>query len=490
MKINILTSMRILLVAGLLAFSSLAGAIDLVGEDTDLFLTNPNISSEVPNVLIVLDNSSNWAAANQGWSTTEISSDPVCGTIGANFVGTKQGNAELCAIYKVIATLTDSVNVGLMMYNSHDTNKAGGFVRFAMRNMNATNRALLQASVLAVNGTGANDINGNDRKSASSVGHEELLNDAFRYFNSMDTFGGTRDALADAAAYSSTTKFSLANPSTSSCGYDYIIFIGNGWPSSLDSSTGLSTTMNAAASLLNDSTNVTPNVTPTSAACVGNNCDQGDAWSRFMYNYGAKVAAGTYRHITTYTVDVCKDACDANQAKIMNSMANLSYGRYFKATNLSAIVTALTTIFSQVQAVNSVFAATTLPVSINVRGTNLNQVYIGVFRPDPALSPRWLGNLKQYELGVANSTTGQLQLIDATGTAAVNLNTGFIANTAKSFWTETTTFWSFRFPFKNTDAGGASDSPDGDLVEKGGAAEQIRLHYPNPDSVTAQERAI
>jgi hypothetical protein len=32
--------------------------------------------------------------------------------------------------------------------------------------------------------------------------------------------------------------------------------------------------------------------------------------------------------------------------------------------------------------VNSVFASSTLPVSVNVRGAFLNQVYMGVFRPD------------------------------------------------------------------------------------------------------------
>lgn len=490
MRSHHLNPLRAAVGALLVVVAGFACAMDLAGEDTDLFLTNPNISAEVPNVLIVLDNSSNWSSADQGWSATEISSDTTCGTAGANFVGTKQGNAELCAIYKVVAGLTDSVNVGLMMYNSLDSHSSGGFVRFAMRSMNATNRGLLQTAVKSINGTGANDINGNDRKSAASVGHEEIFNDAFRYFNSLQTFGGTRDATADTDAYSSTTNFRFANPSTSSCGYDYIIFIGNGWPSSLDSTAQLGINLNAAATLLNDATNVTPNVTPTTAACVGNNCNQADSWARFMYNYGAKVAAGTYRHVTTYTVDVCKDKCDSNQALSMNSIANLSYGRYFKATNLSAIVTALQTIFTQVQAVNSVFAATTLPVSINVRGTNLNQVYIGVFKPDASLSPRWLGNLKQYELGVANATTGQLQLIDASGTAAVNLNTGFIANTAKSYWTTTSTFWSYRSPFKNTDAGGASDSPDGDLVEKGGAAERIRVVYSNPDSTTAQTRAL
>src|SRR5204863_2524285 len=140
---------------------------------------------------------------------------------------------------------------------------------------------------------------------------------------------------------------------------------------------------------------------------------------------------GVYRHITTYTLDVCKDQCDSDQAKLLTSMATVSQGKYFKTTDLAGIQAALSQIFSEVQAVNSVFAATTLPVSINVRGTNLNQVYIGVFRPDATASPRWLGNLKQYQLGV-NATTGALQLVDATLTQAVNLNTGFISNSAKS----------------------------------------------------------
>ena len=39
------------------------------------------------------------------------------------------------------------------------------------------------------------------------------------------------------------------------------------------------------------------------------------------------------------------------------------------------------------------------------------------------------------------------------------------------------TFWSFRTPYSSTDVGGASDSPDGDLVEKGGVAEQMRIAY-------------
>jgi Tfp pilus tip-associated adhesin PilY1 len=140
--------------------------------------------------------------------------------------------------------------------------------------------------------------------------------------------------------------------------------------------------------------------------------------------------------------------------------------------------------------VNTVFAATTLPVSINVRGTNLNQVYIGVFRPDGNQSPRWLGNLKQYKLGVKDAALGQLELQDANSNPAVNLKSGFIFNTATSFWTQDSTFWGFRSPFEITDVGEESDSPDGDMVEKGGAAQKIRQVYDLPDASAAQTRNI
>ena len=43
---------------------------------------------------------------------------------------------------------------------------------------------------------------------------------------------------------------------------------------------------------------------------------------------------------------------------------------------------ALQTIFSEIQAVNTVFASVSLPVSVNTEGTYLNQIYIGMFRPD------------------------------------------------------------------------------------------------------------
>ncbi|OGA18886.1 MAG: hypothetical protein A3I63_09565 [Betaproteobacteria bacterium RIFCSPLOWO2_02_FULL_66_14] len=468
-------------------------AVDLVGDDTDLFTTNPNVPSSIPNVLIILDNTSNWNAANQGWPAIV---DAECNAFLTN-MGTKQGDAEICAIYKVTKRLNANVRVGMSMYA--DSSNAAGYVRFPMLAMTDANKADLHNALFYTT------TNNPRYTGPSSMAPGRAFNDAFRYFNSLGTYTGVaaldpgnldppvdqNPPQADVRGYTSSarTVFKFpADANTNACGYDYIIFIGNGMPSK-DANTW-PTELQAAAALLNDPA-VTPNLN-----VLQNTGVNPDVWSRFLFQYGVKVNTGIYRHVTTHTVNVCKDQCSADWGTVLENTAEVSQGLYRKATDLDSIVKALTEIFETIQAVNSVFAATTLPVSINVRGTNLNQVYIGVFRPDAQLSPRWWGNLKQYRLGVANASTGALQLVDANGTGAVNLNTGFVLNTATSIWSETVSpagsgFWAFRGPnYDPTDSGKDQDAPDGDLVEKGGAAQKIRQVYPLPDSTAAQTRKI
>src|SRR5688500_13767454 len=148
----------------------------------------------------------------------------------------------------------------------------------------------------------------------------------------------------------------------------------------------------------------------------------------------------------------------------MKSTANPGKGRYFavrSGTDGEEIVNALETIFTEIQAVNSVFAATTLPVSINVRGTNANQVYMGVFRPDNNARPRWLGNLKLYQIGIDRvSNPPELFLADAAGARAEDRSSGFILPGARSFWTSPSSYWAFKGSYEETDLGRESDAPD------------------------------
>ena len=114
-------------------------------------------------------------------------------------------------------------------------------------------------------------------------------------------------------------------------------------------------------------------------------------------------------------------------------------------------------------------------MSANTQGTYLNQVYIGMFRPDGNALPRWVGNLKQYQF-IYNQQADSLQLADASGVAAVSPTTGFIDEDATSFWTKPSSFWINL----ETASGGKvsrSDAPDGEKVEKGGVAQLLRERY-------------
>ena len=72
--------------AALLALAAVPawGEVDLVGDDTDLFTRNPNISSQIPNVLIILDNTSNWSNQSQHWPGTI---DATCNAVGISEIG-------------------------------------------------------------------------------------------------------------------------------------------------------------------------------------------------------------------------------------------------------------------------------------------------------------------------------------------------------------------------------------------------------------------
>ena len=171
-------------------------------------------------------------------------------------------------------------------------------------------------------------------------------------------------------------------------------------------------------------------------------------------------------------------------------MARQSNGAYYRATNPEILNGALKEVLNQIQAVNRTFAPAALPGSSLARGVSLNQLYLGMFRPDK--NPRWFGNLKLYQYGIATDARGKehLTIVDKDGRAVKNpdpsKDDGFVDHPAISFWTTPSTFWNFRcttqggVPLTEADPllcgkpVSGSDSPDGGVVEKGGAGQVLR----------------
>src|SRR5262249_46336295 len=116
--------------------------------------------------------------------------------------------------------------------------------------------------------------------------------------------------------------------------------------------------------------------------------------------------------------------------------------------------------------------------------------YIGMFQPDPNSYPRWFGNMKRYQLLAAPN--GDVTLGDSVGLQAINPLTGFVTSCATSYWTQDTSnykpsgaataapYWSIVpvTPLTSGTCPGASpfsDLPDGPIVEKGAAAQVLRM---------------
>lgn len=194
-----------------------------------------------------------------------------------------------------------------------------------------------------------------------------------------------------------------------------------------------------------------------------------DEWTRYLRNQLG---------IRTYTVGLInKDECFASYPGIMTSMAIEGGGEYFETYDFEGIENALGNIFSQILATNSVFASVSLPISVNTEDTFLNQVYIGMFRPDGDGRPRWHGNLKAYQLGFEGD---ELRLKDADdGRAIASSSTGFIDACARSFWTPQSgsDYWPTDEDFYANclpEGRASQDGPDGQIVEKGGAGYGLR----------------
>jgi type IV pilus assembly protein PilY1 len=204
----------------------------------------------------------------------------------------------------------------------------------------------------------------------------------------------------------------------------------------------------------------------------------GIPWARYMYNN---------MEIKTFTIGFLSSGCKADYPVWLDYVAAAGASQFFPTNDYETLSAAISTVLSQIISVNTVFASVSLPVSVNTQGSYLNQVYIGMFRPDASFLPRWYGNLKQYKLGFVSGT---LKLVDADSTTAVNTATGFITECARSFWTPSTAnvYWNTGVTTTCTTVSGSkeSDYPDGNVVEKGGHAYMLRRTTKDPANRTVK----
>lgn len=448
---------------------ALACAQPAGAEDIDLY-TGLTPQSGKPNVLIVFDDGAN----------SDANANFTCGATGLTVANpTKSSGAEQCALYGALQSIQTSpnspllanFNLGLMMF---DPKSPGGVFRFP---------AASPQNLMLMDGTGINNFLAYMRNQFPSD-----LNG-----NNVQTAGAMQEAWAFYAGKTGLSGTTYTSPITNPCQHNYIIYIGNatnsGHPAESDSQMQAAL---QAATPTPTSAQMQQIVIPSGSKYASN---WGDEWARYMYQTDLQGnTSATYpQNVTTYTITV-SDGSNPDYANFDLSMATNGGGSdtYVPLGNPGALGDAILKILNEVQAVNSVFASVSLPAAVNAQGQFLNQVYIGMFRPDATAAPRWMGNLKQYQVGY--DSKGNLIMTDSVGNAALSkAGTGFMSPNAVSFWTAEpplsfsgssygssgVTNWPTAGFWQNSPAGvgGAFDSPDGEVVEKGGAGEMLRAQY-------------
>lgn len=460
----------LILAAGLWALCALPAAR---AEDIDIFAA-PTSNRDRPNVLIVLDNSANWTSdlpvpncyyKDNGTLTSN-------GPKGGNGKGVEQGKKvaiEKCALYNVVdalpvdTSISDTqanarFNLGFLLLNESPFN--GAYPRQAFIAATTQNKTILKSLIASLS---------IDADKGSNADFARALYEAFLYYKSATPYNGRKAAMSDIGGKVDVNAFDgqarYKTGASSSCARNHVILIANGSPQSTESD------------ILDRLKELGANTTAIQYANAAKPVTKSDAsnWADEMARHMASADVSTdggQQSVTVHTVAVTGAASDNNYPNFIEGIATAGGGQYRSASNVDALVAALMDILNEIQAVNTVFAAASLPVSVNARGTYLNQVYMGMFRPDAAAKPRWRGNLKQYRFSL--DVTGNLQLVDAAGQSAINSSTGFITPSAVSYWTTSSNFWQNQLLGTPPTA---SDHPDGEVVEKGGVAQQIRSQF-------------
>lgn len=442
-------------------------ALSVRAEDIDVFTSRGQVGGGRPNVLFVMDNSANWSqTAPSGGGSIFTQEKAALNTAFSSLPVNQDGTAKF--------------NVGIMMFTESgggNSNTDGSYVRAAVRPMDTSTKAKYAALFDAL------DQNG-DKSNGGKAG--KTMAEVYRYLSSGAPIAGNGKAKTDYTGNASGSAASNAiyalpgnaldgkdataytGPSTANCTGTYVIFLSNGAAQDNNSDTATSEAALRAAG--GDATMIT--LSPSGSQ--GNTADE---WARFMKtSMGAKVFTIEAMPVT--------NGQGPGWTSLLRSMADKSSGDYYDLSkdpsgNIgSALVNALNNIFNKIQAQNSAFASVSLPISANMQGTYLNQVFIGLFRPDMDALPRWNGNLKQYKLSW--NSQGTIQLVDANGNNAVGTGSNLIDPNVRSFWTPASadTYWSFLSQSQRDErwysGASASNFPDGNIVEKGAQGYVLR----------------
>jgi type IV pilus assembly protein PilY1 len=460
----------------------LASPIGARADDIDIY-SSGSTTTGAPNLMVVIDNPS--SQNNEVGACTYYD-----GTTPSN--GSKALGNDQCSLVNVVHSMkTDAsgnayVNMGittmagviLPLIPIDDNTYSGTNASYA----GLTNRQVFINVVKAISET------------SGKSGQGAEFQETWAYITGgNDGSGGTGTGLLSGTNYAGTAA-------SVGCQKNYILYLSNVKANASHAQEDGETAVlsSAVTNAVNKGIITSAQGAALTTALPAVEKGYGREWTRFMSNVDINSGVDGSQFIITYSIAtgdtaVAPAAITNTMEQFIDQVAIYGGGKYYPAGTSGTVLTnAILSVLDEVQSVNSAFSSSSLPVSVNTQGTYLNQVFMGMFRPDPSGYPRWMGNLKQYQFAL-NTTTNSLYLADSESTpqsAISSTKTGFISPSAISFWTnkDTTTnpdaaspagtggFW-VNSTYNSTYSANPNpyDSPDGEVVEKGGAAYKLRM---------------
>ena len=310
-----------------------------------------------------------------------------------------------------------NMNVGIMRFNDKD----GGPVIKAIQDLD-TNRQALMDTIDALPNAGNTPLS-------------ETLYESALYWRGMPAHYGELFNVnpTDPAALASSGPEVYKQPEWDVCAKNYNVLLTDGEPREDFDTPALAPTLPNFAQVLGRN------------QCTFQNAgDCLDDVAEYLYKYDVdSTLLPGEQVVTTHTIGFTVDL------PLLKDTAVASGGQYFLADDVESLTASLQEIIAIITEKSLSFAAPAVAVNTFNRTQTFNDLYITMFGVES--KAHWPGNLKKYSVedGV---------IVDANGESAVDPNTGFFFNTAKSFWTD--------------------GDPDGNDVLLGGAAAEL----PDPSS--------
>ena len=313
-------------------------------------------------------------------------------------------------VSRVVMNSIEKVNVGVMRFNDAD----GGPVIQDVVDID-TNRTAIIDAITNILPAGRTPLS-------------ETLYEAARFWRGLPAYYGQNiiEHPTDPAALLQPSPEIYERPEMLACTKNYNVLLTDGVPNTDQETPSIVDNLPNWATALGH-TGCTFNV---EGDCL-------DDVAEYLFTDDVNPDVDGDQVVTTHTIGF------AINLPILQQTADASGGEYFLADDVESLTLALLKIVASVQERSQSFTAPAVAVNSFNRTRNLNDLFLTTFAARGKV--HWPGNLKKYRISGG-------QIVDSTGALAVNTGTGLFETTAQSFW---------------------SPGPDGNVVDSGGAANQI-----------------